>query len=155
MTPVMSPISSPSTPASIPLAAPARNTGRWAEAGLLVIALLLGLSGFLLTALNRTGSSPGQFLSLSGCLVVAAVVVHLWVRRTAPWADPVILPAAVALNGLGLAMIQRLDMAYEILERTHNYAAKQAMWTGVGIVLFCAMLLVRDYRLLVFVNYTC
>ena len=148
MTPVMSPISSPSTPASIPLAAPARNTGRWAEAGLLVIALLLGLSGFLLTALNRTGSSPGQFLSLSGCLVVAAVVVHLWVRRTAPWADPVILPAAVALNGLGLAMIQRLDMAYEILERTHNYAAKQAMWTGVGIVLFCAMLLVRDYRLL-------
>ena len=148
MTPVMSPISSPPTPASIPLAAPARNTGRWAEAGLLVVALLLGLSGFLLTALNRTGSSPGQFLSLSGSLVVAAVVVHLWVRRTAPWADPVILPVAVALNGLGLAMIQRLDMAYKILERTHNYASKQAMWTGVGIVLFCAMLLVRDYRLL-------
>ena len=146
--PVMSPISSPPTPASIPLATPARNTGRWAEAGLLVIALLLGLSGFLLTAINRTGSSPGQFLLLAGCLVVAAVVVHLWVRRTAPWADPVILPAAVALNGLGLAMIQRLDMAYKILERTHNYAAKQAMWTGVGIVLFCAMLLVRDYRLL-------
>ena len=146
----MSPISSssPPTPAAIPLAVPARSTGRWAEAGLLVIALLLGLSGFLLTAVNRTGSSPAQFLSLAGCLVVAAVVVHLWVRRTAPWADPVILPAAVALNGLGLAMIQRLDMAYKILERTHNYAAKQAMWTGVGIVLFCAMLLVRDYRLL-------
>ena len=45
-------------------------------------------------------------------------------------------------------MIQRLDMSYKILEKTHNYAAKQAMWTGVGIVLFCAMLLVRDYRLL-------
>ena len=73
--------------------------------------------------------------------MVAAVVVHLWVRRTAPWADPVILPAAVALNGLGLAMIQRLDMAYEILERTHNYAAKQAMWTGVGIVLCLFLLL--------------
>ena len=146
----MSPISSssPPTPAAIPLAVPARSTGRWAEAGLLVIALLLGLSGFLLTAVNRTGSSPAQFLSLAGCLVVAAVVVHLWVRRTAPWADPVILPVAVALNGLGLAMIQRLDMAYKILERTHNYASKQAMWTGVGIVLFCAMLLVRDYRLL-------
>ena len=146
----MSPISSssPPTPAAIPLAVPARSTGRWAEVGLLVIALLLGLSGFLLTAVNRTGSSPAQFLSLAGCLVVAAVVVHLWVRRTAPWADPVILPVAVALNGLGLAMIQRLDMAYKILERTHNYAAKQAMWTGVGIVLFCAMLLVRDYRLL-------
>ena len=36
VTPVMSPISSPSTPASIPLAAPARNTGRWAEAGFIL-----------------------------------------------------------------------------------------------------------------------
>ena len=45
--------------------------------------------------------------------MVAAIIVHLWVRRTAPWADPVILPVAVALNGLGLAMIQRLDMAYK------------------------------------------
>ena len=81
----MSPISSssPPTPAAIPLAVPARSTGRWAEVGLLVIALLLGLSGFLLTAVNRTGSSPAQFLSLAGCLVVAAVVGHLWVRRTA------------------------------------------------------------------------
>ena len=126
----------------------ARSTGRWAEVGLLIVALVLGLGGFVLTALNRTGSSPAQILQLGGSLVAVAVVVHLWVRRTAPWADPVLLPAAVALNGLGLAMIQRLDLSYERLEQTHDYAPKQAMWTGIGVVLFCAVLVVRDYRLL-------
>ena len=139
-------------PASSISPGPAHSTGRWAEAGLLIVALALGLSGFILTALNRTGSlpasSPAQILQLSAELVGAAIVVHLWVRRTAPWADPVLLPAAVALNGLGLAMIQRLDRSYERLGQPHDYAPKQAMWTGIGVVLFCAVLFVRDYRLL-------
>lgn len=125
-----------------------RATGRWAEVGLLVVALVIGLGGFVLTALNRTGSSPAQILQLGGALVAVAVVVHLWVRRTAPWADPVLLPTAVALNGLGLAMIQRLDLSYARLGQAHDYAPKQAMWTGIGVALFCAVLVVRDYRLL-------
>ncbi|MDO4242767.1 MAG: FtsW/RodA/SpoVE family cell cycle protein [Actinomyces sp.] len=127
---------------------PARSSGRWAEAGLLIIALLLGLGGFVLTALNRTGSSPAQVLQLGGALVVVAVVVHLWVRRTAPWADPVLLPVAVTLNGIGLAMIYRLDMSYKILGRTSDYGPKQALWTGLGVLLFCLVLLLRDHRLL-------
>ena len=44
----------------------ARSTGRWAEVGLLIVALVLGLGGFVLTALNRTGSSPAQILQLGG-----------------------------------------------------------------------------------------
>ena len=136
-------------PASASSIAPgARATGRWAEVCLLVIALIIGLGGFVLTALNRTGSSPAQILQLGGALVAVAVVVHLWVRRTAPWADPVLLPTAVALNGLGLAMIQRLDLSYARLGQDHDYAPKQAMWTGIGVALFCAVLVVRDYRLL-------
>ena len=136
-------------PASASSIAPgARATGRWAEMCLLVIALIIGLGGFVLTALNRTGSSPAQILQLGGALVAVAVVVHLWVRRTAPWADPVLLPTAVALNGLGLAMIQRLDLSYARLGQDHDYAPKQAMWTGIGVALFCAVLVVRDYRLL-------
>lgn len=126
----------------------AHPSGRWAEAGLLVVSLLIGLGGFILTALNRTGSSPAQILQLGGSLVAVAIIVHLWVRRTAPWADPVLLPTAVALNGLGLAMIQRLDMSYERMGQTHDYAPKQAVWTGIGVVLFCVVLVVRDYRLL-------
>lgn len=128
---------------------PSHRTGRWAEAVLLVVGILIGLSGFVLTALDRTGSSPAQILQLGGSLVVVAIVVHLWVRRTAPWADPVLLPVAVAINGIGLAMIQRLDLAYKANGQTdYVVGAKQAIWTGIGVVLFCAVLVLRDYRLL-------
>ncbi|WP_425321738.1 FtsW/RodA/SpoVE family cell cycle protein [Actinomyces faecalis] len=136
---------SPAPAASI---SPMTRSGRWAEAGLLVLALALGLGGFALTALNRTGSSPAQLLPVAGAVVLATVVVHLWVRRTAPWADPVLLPIAVALNGIGLAMIQRLDLSYERLGEAHGFSVRQAMWTGLGVVLFCLVLLMRDYRLL-------
>lgn len=126
---------------------PGRTTGRWVEAGLLILALVIGLSGFVLTALNRTGSSPAQTLMLSAALVTIAIIVHLWVRWMAPWADPVILPAAVALNGIGLAMIQRLDLSYMRLEQWDLVIGmKQVVWTGLGVALFCAVLLLRDYR---------
>ena len=126
-----------------------RTTGRWAEAVLIVVAVVIGLSGFVLTALNRTGTSPAQAVQLGGALVLIGIVVHLWVRWKAPWADPIILPTAIALNGIGLAMISRLDMSYKILEAWQYYVGpRQAMWTGIGIALFCAVLMIPDYRVL-------
>ena len=140
----------PVVPAPAAVAAPSfrRPSGRWEEAVLLVVALALGVGGFVLTTVNRTGSQPAEVAQLAGSLVAAAVVVHLWVRRTAPWADPVLLPVAVLLNGLGLAMIHRLDLSYARMEQTHDYATKQAVWTALGVVLFCLALLVRDHRVL-------
>lgn len=141
-------MTSPARPASVPASASSRHTGRWAEAGLLLIALVIGLAAFVLTALNRTGASPAQSLRLAAALAVVCLVVHLWVRRTAPWADPVLLPTAVALNGIGLAMIHRLDLSYERTGQVHDYGTKQAIWTALGVVLFCLVLLIRDHRLL-------
>lgn len=128
---------------------PARSgSGRWAEAGLLLVALVLGVGGFVLTALDRTGQWPASTGVLCGGLVLGAVLVHLWVRRAAPWADPVLLPVAVALNGIGLAMIARLDLSYAKLGEPAGFALRQGVWTILGVVLFCLVLAVPDHRLL-------
>ena len=124
------------------------SSGRWSEILLLVIALVIGLGGFLLTILNRTGSAPTSIWQLAGSLLGISIAVHLWVRWRAPYADPVLLPTAVALNGLGLAMISRLDIAYRKLEQTEYIVGfKQVAWTSIGVVLCCAALFfIRDYR---------
>ncbi|WP_127841160.1 FtsW/RodA/SpoVE family cell cycle protein [Actinomyces wuliandei] len=141
------PVSTPPGVATIHPAGSAQRSGRWTEAALLGIALVIGLGGFVLTALNRTGASPAQTLQLGAALAVIALVVHLWVRRTAPWADPVILPTAVALNGIGLAMIQRLDLAYLSNDQPEFYVGnRQLVWTVLGVLCFCAVLVVRDHR---------
>ena len=41
--------------------------------------------------------------------IVIGVITHLVIRKLAPYADPLLLPIAVLLNGLGLVMIHRLD----------------------------------------------
>ncbi|MCT3012117.1 FtsW/RodA/SpoVE family cell cycle protein, partial [Propionibacterium freudenreichii] len=67
----------------------------------------------------------------------------LAVRIRAPYADPVILPCVIALNGLGLAMIYRLDQDPPASTLVNG----QLMWTALGVLLFVGVLFaVRDYR---------
>ena len=148
MTAAPDPMGAPAGVATIQPAGVARYSGRWAEAALLGVALVLGLGGFVLTALNRTGSSPAQTVGVAIAFLALTVLMHLCVRYAAPWADPVILPTAVALNGIGLAMIRRLDLAYELNKQWQFYVgSKQLIWTLLGVALFCAvLLLLRDYR---------
>ena len=49
------------------------------------------------------------YLGLAYLAVFAGA--HLAVRRWAPYADPLILPAVALLTGIGLVMIHRLDLA--------------------------------------------
>lgn len=42
-----------------------------------------------------------------------ALLAHLAVRWRIPYADPVILPCVVLLNGLGLTMIHWIDLINE------------------------------------------
>ena len=60
---------------------------------------------------GRRREVPADIVGYSGWLAGLGVGAHLVVRFTAPYADPVLLPVVTALNGLGLAMIYRVDSA--------------------------------------------
>jgi cell division protein FtsW (lipid II flippase) len=89
-------------------------------------------------------------------------VAHAAVRWLAPHADPLILPCVALLNGLGLVMIHRLDLAAATQPVDPGQpvatadAARQVAWTAVAVVLFVAVLWwVRDHRGLASYGYTC
>ena len=127
-------------------------TGRLAELLLIAVALTACFAGYFSINVNRTGALPTSFV-LHICILVAfALATHLAVRFLAPYADPVLLPAVLMLNGIGLVMIYRLDLAYGPDSQLY-VGFKQAAFTLLGVILMVVTLaVVRDYRKLR--NYT-
>ena len=124
------------------------------ELFLMLIALAVGIGGYVLTTLNRTGEIPANLGLHIGILVALAIVAEVGVHFLAPYADPVILPIAVALTGMGLAMIYRIDLSLDALGMD-TVGVRQLMFVGIAIVLAAAVLvLVRDHRVLRRYTYT-
>lgn len=123
---------------------------RGAELVLLLLALMVGIGAYAYVGLGVQGHVPPDILTYGGWLAALVVAAHVAVRLTAPYADPVLLPIVAALNGIGLAVIHRLDLATK-----HDYAPKQLMWMTVAVVLFVAtLILVSDHRVLQRFTYT-
>ncbi len=119
---------------------------RRTELGLMVMAALITAIAYTLASLGSTASIPADIGPILAVIVGLLAAAHLATRRLAPQADPVLLPVAAALNGLGYVMIARLD---------EDLAALQATWTAVGIGAFVATLLVvRDARTLAQYRYS-
>ncbi len=95
----------------------------------------------------------GVYTAAAVALMLAA---HLVLRRYAPSADPVLLPAVFAINGIGLAMIRRIDFAYaQYRGRDTAFGDAQIGWTLAGVVLAIAVVfLLRDHRMLRRFTYT-
>jgi len=129
---------------------------RGSELLLLVMALLLGVGAYALVGLGTKDEVSPDILQYGGSLVALALVGHVAVRIRAAYADPVILPAVVALNGIGLAMIYRIDIGRQAsYDAKDTYAAQQLMWTAVSVAAFVATLfLIRDHRRLQAFTYT-
>ena len=124
------------------------------ELFLMLIALAVGIGGYVLTTLNRTGEIPTNLGIHIGILVALAIVAEVGVHFLAPYADPVILPIAVALTGMGLAMIYRIDLSLDALGMD-TVGVRQLMFVGIAIVLAAVVLvLVRDHRVLRRYTYT-
>ena len=73
--------------------------------------------------------------------VVFAFVLHMILRRRASEADPLILPIAVVLNGLGIAMIYRLDLATIASGGAELFAFRQVMWTSLAMAIAALVIL--------------
>ncbi|MGA4839622.1 FtsW/RodA/SpoVE family cell cycle protein [Streptomyces sp. G45] len=118
---------------------------RGTELALIVVAVLLSVYGYCDVGLARNGSVPPGAAGYGAGLGVLALVAHLAVRLRAPYADPLLLPIAVLLNGLGLVLIYRLD-----LETPGDRAAPtQLVWSTIGVGLFIVVVaLLRDHRTL-------
>lgn len=125
------------------------KTGRFSEMILLVFALALSFFGFFSISVNRTGELPANMLTQILLLSVFALITHLLVRFFAPYADPLILPCVLALNGIGIAMIYRLDLAYKLNEQQQIFIVgiKQLLYTFAGIFLMALVIAtLKDYR---------
>ncbi len=149
------------SPASGFAAAPVQSNRRTTELILLCCAI-----GITAVSLVLVEASQEQTLTLDlakyGISYAAMfLVAHLAVRRFAPYADPLLLPIVALLNGLGLVLIHRLDLAdadsaiHQGLAVPSPDATQQVLWTALAIAGFITVLvLLKDYRLLARYGYT-
>lgn len=131
------------------------GAGRRAEAVLLTLAVAISVAARAFVDVNAGDGMNAGLWVYAGALSAAAIAAHVLLRLRASWADPVLLPAVFALNGLGLAMIHRIDLAYAARGKVTHFAQTQGMWALLGIVIGMTVLgLLRDHRLLRRYTYT-
>src|SRR6185437_13535287 len=116
------------------------------------------------TGLGLNDKIPASLLSYVAGFAVIVLIAHLAVRRLAPWADPLMLPLAAMLNGLGVVMIWRLQEAGRngnagsgrpISTLTSSSATTQLIWSALGVAAFILVLLfIKQPRVLQRYTYT-
>lgn len=133
--------------------APVRSR-RNVELALLVLALGVAVGAYALVGLAVDDTLPTGMITYGAGLGVLVLGVHVTLRFKAKYADPTMLPIVTAINGLGLVLIHRLDLA-EGRDFASSLAARQLLWTALGVLACIAvLLLVRDHRILSRYTYT-
>ena len=118
------------------------------ELVLLIFAIAIDIGAVVLVQLGALNQLDTTVIALTGILGIFVLVMHFTLRIVAPDADPLILPIITLLNGLGVAMIYRIDLYYK-LSGWENLGVRQIVWTILAIVIACAVLIiVRNHRVL-------
>ncbi|MGW1393492.1 FtsW/RodA/SpoVE family cell cycle protein [Streptomyces nigra] len=124
-----------------------RNT----ELGLLVFAVVIPVFAYANVGLAINDEVPAGLLAYGIGLGLLAGIGHLGVRKFAPYADPLLLPLATLLNGLGLVIIWRLDQSKR-LQASKDFveaAPRQLLYSAMGMALLVAVLIfLKDHRVL-------
>jgi cell division protein FtsW (lipid II flippase) len=135
-------------------AAKRRSTELW----MVLFACGIVAFAFANTAFSLKGQHPSTFVEYMVAFVVIILGAHLAIRTWAPYADPLLLPIATVLNGLGIVMIYRLNQVGRngnasagapISTLSHDATITQIIYTVIGVAIFVAFIaLIKDIRIL-------
>ena len=113
-----------------------RNT----ELGLMLLAVVIVAGAYVLASLGADATIPPNVVPFFVVVLGLFLGAHVAVRRLAPNADPILLPVAAVLNGLGYVFIAGLPDGAKV-PSGETLARQQAVWTLVGIVAFLGTLI--------------
>jgi len=124
---------------------------------LLCFATVITAVALLIVEANQEQGLTLDLISYTVAYLALFAGAHLAIRRFAPYADPLLLPVVALLNGLGLVMIHRLDLAVGAGEVSEGPSAnQQVLWTLVGVLGFSLVVVfLKDHRQLSRYGYVC
>ena len=149
-------------PSSLDQLVPMPRNRRRTELLMLIFAIAVVTFAYSNVGFGLKGRLPPGMVEYCGGFAVLVLMAHLVVRRFAPWADPLMLPLAALLNGLGIVMIYRLqEIGHDgnpgalSVPMTSSATTTQLIYTALGIAGFIAVLvLIREPRVLQRYTYT-
>ena len=115
---------------------------------LILMACGINAAAIAIVQLGVNGALDSSILTLGLGLTILVIAMHIALRIFAVEADPFILPISTVLNGLGIAMIYRLDLA-KGFSGWESAGIRQILWTAVAIAISIGVIVViRNHRVL-------
>jgi cell division protein FtsW (lipid II flippase) len=153
--------SRPARPAADAVVALPRGR-RQTELLMLLFAVGLVLLAYASVGLGLNGKVPAGIAEYGLGFAVIVFAAHLAVRRLAPWADPLMLPLAALLNGLGVVMIYRLQQSgrngnpgVQVSTIAASATTTQVLYSAVGVAAFVLVLaFIKEVKVLQRYTYT-
>jgi cell division protein FtsW (lipid II flippase) len=141
---------------------PAPRGRRRTELLMLVFVVGVVMLAYANVGLGLNGKIPAGMFEYGLAFAVLVGAAHVAVRWLAPYADPLLLPLASLLNGLGIVMIYRLQQSGRsgnpgnvISTMSASTTTFQVVYSAIGIAAFVAVLaFIRRPRTLQRYTYT-
>jgi cell division protein FtsW (lipid II flippase) len=142
----------PAAESAVPMPRGRRST----ELVMLIFAVGVVLFAYASVGLGLNGKVPAGLLGYGLAFAVIVGIAHVAVRRWAPFSDPLLLPLAAMMNGLGIVMIYRLQLSGRngnpgnvISTLGSSATADQVLYSALGVGAFVAVLaFIKDTRVL-------
>jgi cell division protein FtsW (lipid II flippase) len=120
----------------------------------MLMAVIITAGAYVLASLGSEARIPANIIPFLVIVLGLLLGAHVALRRLAPESDPILLPMAALLNGIGYVVIAGLPEQPN-MPSGEVLARQQAVWTAIGVAAFVATLwFVRRPRELVRYRYT-